>query len=116
MRQSGKGATRIRQRRTAPPQGRRGKRRDMGLGFSLKLAPGVRVRASSRGIRTSVGPRAARVHVGGGRSGFSTGVGPVGYYTSVSGSSRQRQRSTTGSVNRQLAATARQQAAQEKAA
>jgi hypothetical protein len=85
------------------------------MGFSVKLAPGVRVRASSRGIRTSVGPRAARIHVGGGRTGFSTGVGPVGYYTSVGGS-RQRPRTTTGSLNRQLAAVARQQAAQEKAA
>ena len=46
-------------------------RRDMG--FSVKIAPGVRVRASSRGIRTSIGPRAARLHVGGGRTGFSTG-------------------------------------------
>src|SRR4051794_11492352 len=55
----------------------------MGLGFSVRLAPGVRVRASSRGVRTSIGPRAARVHVGGGRAGFSTGVGPVSYYTSV---------------------------------
>lgn len=83
------------------------------MGFSVKLAPGVRVRASSRGIRTSVGPRAARIHVGSGRTGFSTGVGPVGYYTSVGGG-RTRSRSSTGSVNRQLAAVARQQAAQEK--
>jgi hypothetical protein len=84
------------------------------MGFSIRLAPGVRVRASSRGIRTSVGPRAARIHVGGGRTGFSTGVGPVGYYTSVGGS-RRRSRSSTGSVNRQLAASARQQAAVDKA-
>ncbi|MCW2677073.1 MAG: hypothetical protein JWR70_2113, partial [Modestobacter sp.] len=27
----------------------------MGLSFSVKLAPGVRVRASSRGVRTSIG-------------------------------------------------------------
>lgn len=85
------------------------------MGFSVKLAPGVRVRASSRGIRTSVGPRAARIHVGAGRTGFSTGAGPVGYYTSVGGSSRSRSRPTTGSVNRQLAAAARQQAAADKA-
>lgn len=83
------------------------------MGFSVKLAPGVRVRASSRGIRTSVGPRAARIHVGAGRTGFSTGAGPVGYYTNV-GSSRSRSRPSTGSVNRQLAAAARQQAAADK--
>ena len=34
------------------------------MGFSVKIAPGVRVRASSRGVRTSIGPRVARVHVG----------------------------------------------------
>lgn len=83
------------------------------MGFSVKLAPGVRVRASSRGIRTSIGPRAARIHVGAGRTGFSTGAGPVGYYTSVGGG-RSRSRSSTGSVNRQLAVAARQQAAEEK--
>ena len=30
----------------------------MGLSFSVKVAPSVRVRASSRGVRTSIGPRA----------------------------------------------------------
>jgi hypothetical protein len=67
----------------------------LGMGFSVKIAPGVRVRASSRGVRTSIGPRAARVHVGGGRTGFSTGLGPVSLYTS--GSSRRR---TAGSRGR----------------
>ncbi|MFI2651773.1 DUF4236 domain-containing protein [Micromonospora fulviviridis] len=38
------------------------------MGFSIRLAPGVRIRASSRGIRTSLGPRAARVHFGAGRT------------------------------------------------
>ena len=38
----------------------------MGMGMSVRLAPGVRVRVSSRGVRTSVGPRVARLHVGGG--------------------------------------------------
>jgi hypothetical protein len=38
------------------------------MGFSIKIAPGVRVRASSRGVRTSIGPRVARVHVGAGRA------------------------------------------------
>jgi hypothetical protein len=39
--------------------------------------PGVRVRVSSRRVRTSVGPRAARVHVGGSRTTISSGVRPV---------------------------------------
>jgi len=84
----------------------------MGLGFSVKLAPGLRVRASSRGVRTSIGPRAARVHVGAGRTGFSTGAGPVTYYTSLShaalGSQRQHgPRTGTATANRQLAAASR---------
>ena len=56
------------------------------MGFSVRIAPGVRVRASSRGMRTSIGPRAARIHVGSGRTGISTGVGPFGAYTSLGGS------------------------------
>lgn len=82
------------------------------MGFSVKVAPGVRVRASSRGVRTSLGPRVARVHLGAGRAGVSTGVGPVGYYTSIGGS-RQRAVST-GAVNRQVAAVARRQAHADK--
>ena len=86
------------------------------MGFSVKLAPGVRVRASSRGVRTSIGPRAARVHVGAGRTGFSTGVGPVGYYTSAGGSTRRSSGGGTAAANRQLVAAQRQAAAQDKAA
>jgi hypothetical protein len=75
----------------------------MGLGFSVKLAPGVRVRASSRGLRTSIGPRAARVHVGGGRTGFSTGAGPITLYSSLGGHSRSGgRRPSAGSYQRQL--------------
>jgi hypothetical protein len=88
------------------------------MGFSVKLAPGVRVRASSRGVRTSLGPRAARVHVGAGRTGFSSGVGPVGFYTSIGGShnrSRARAGGGTAAANRQLATAARAAAAEEKA-
>lgn len=88
--------------------------KDKALGFSVKLAPGVRVRASSRGVRTSLGPRVARVHVGGGRTGFSTGVGPVSYYTSGGGGRRRTSssaRTGTATANRQLAAATR---AQEK--
>jgi hypothetical protein len=82
----------------------------------VKLAPGVRVRASSRGLRTSVGPRAARVHFGSGRTGFSTGAGPVGYYTSVGGSRSRStggaRRTSTGASSRALAAAAKAQEAQ----
>jgi hypothetical protein len=79
------------------------------MGFSVKLAPGVRVRASSRGVRTSLGPRLARVHVGGGRTGFSTGVGPVSYYSGGGGGRRttSRPRTGTATANRQLAAATR---------
>src|ERR1700710_833417 len=76
------------------------------MGFSVRIAPGVRVRASSRGVRTSIGPRAARLHVGGGRTGFSTGMGPVSYYTSAGGGRRRAAgRPTAGSYQRQLTAT-----------
>jgi len=54
--------------------------------FSVRLAPGVRVSASSRGLRAHVGPRGARLHVGGGRAGVSTGAGPFTYYESLGGS------------------------------
>lgn len=83
------------------------------MGFSIKLAPGIRVRASSRGVRTSLGPRVARVHVGAGGTGISTGLGPVGYYTRVGGSSRGN---SSHRVNQSLAATSRQQANADKAA
>ena len=63
------------------------------MGFSVRIAPGVRVRASSRGMRASIGPRAARIHVGSGRPGISTGVGPFGAYQSLGGS---RSRSSSG--------------------
>jgi hypothetical protein len=58
--------------------------------LSFKLAPGVRVSASSRGVRARLGPRAARVHVGGGRTGVSTGAGPFTAYQSTGSSARPR--------------------------
>lgn len=69
----------------------------MGFGFSVKLAPGVRVRASSKGLRTSVGPRAARVHVGGGRTAISSSVGPLIWSGTVGGKRRRtpNRRATT---------------------
>jgi hypothetical protein len=60
----------------------------VGFGVSIKLAPGVRVRASSRGVRASVGPRIARVHTGTGRTTLSSGIGPFTSSTSVGGRRR----------------------------
>lgn len=51
--------------------------------FSVKLAPGIRLSASSRGLRAHVGPRSARLHVGGGQTGISTGAGPVSFYAPI---------------------------------
>jgi hypothetical protein len=99
----------------------------VGFGISIKLAPGVRVRASTRGVRASVGPRAARVHVGGGRTTVSSGVGPFtvsamggrrGASTTRSAVSRSRasggasggaQRVTLAQLERQARAAAREQ-------
>ncbi|HTR74172.1 MAG TPA: DUF4236 domain-containing protein [Solirubrobacterales bacterium] len=53
--------------------------------MSFKVAPGVRIRASSRGISAGVGPRAARVHVGTRGVGVSSGVGPVSGYAHLGG-------------------------------
>lgn len=50
---------------------------------SLRVMPGLRVSASSRGFRTHVGPRAARLHFGTGAPGVSTGAGPVSLYQSL---------------------------------
>ena len=89
------------------------------MGFSVKIAPGVRVRASSRGVRTSIGPRVARVHVGAGRTGLSTGAGPVGLYTAL-GRTRRRPASrgkspSIASLQRQAAAARKAEAAAQKA-
>ena len=53
--------------------------------MSFKVAPGVRIRASSRGISAGVGPRAARVHVGARGVGVSSGVGPFSTYSHLGG-------------------------------
>ena len=80
------------------------------MGFSVRIAPGVRVRASSRGMRASIGPRAARIHMGSGRTGISTGVGPFGAYTSLGGS-----RSRSSSSGRSSAYATPSPAAVQKA-
>src|SRR6478752_9020408 len=76
----------------------------MRLGVSIKLAPGVRVRASSRGVRTSIGPRAARVHVGAGRTRISTGAGPVTVSTAIGGGHRRTSNTTRSRTSSRAAA------------
>jgi hypothetical protein len=58
------------------------------MGLSFKVAPGVRIRGSSRGLSAGVGPRAARLHVGTRGVGVSSGVGPVSGYQHLGGGSR----------------------------
>ncbi len=86
------------------------------MGFSLKLAPGVRVRVSSHGVRAGIGPRVARVHVGTGRTGFSSGLGPFSVYGSVGGKRRHRSsgRPSGAALERQAAAARRAQAEADK--
>jgi hypothetical protein len=74
------------------------------MGFGFRLAPGVRISASSRGMRVGIGPRAARVHLGAGRPGISTGVGPFTAWTSLGGSTRRRPsgRTSVTAYERQL--------------
>ena len=64
------------------------------MGFYFKVAPGVRLKVSSRGVRAGVGPRVARVHVGSGRPGISTGIGPAGIYAPLTGRRRPTKRRT----------------------
>lgn len=86
------------------------------MGFSVRLAPGVRIRASSRGVRASFGPRVARIHVGTGRTGFSTGIGPISAYTSLSGGRRRNgPRASLGSYQGQSVTAARRSAAAQRA-
>lgn len=68
------------------------------MGMSFKVAPGVRIRASSRGISAGVGPRAARVHVGTRGVGVSSGIGPFSTYSHLGGgrSSAPTRRSSYG--------------------
>lgn len=88
----------------------------MGFGMSFKLAPGVRIRVSNRGVRTSVGPRAARVHIGGGRTGISSGVGPFTFYNSLGSTTPPRTAPLPGggSTRANLAELQRQAAAADR--
>ena len=95
------------------------------MGFSLKLAPGVRVRVSSHGVRAGIGPRVARVHVGTGRTGFSSGLGPLSVYGAVGGKRRRKSSHQSGgrssgrpsgaALERQAAAARRAQGEADKA-
>jgi hypothetical protein len=95
------------------------------MGFSLKLAPGVRVRVSSHGVRAGIGPRVARVHVGTGRTGFSSGLGPFSVYGAVGGNRRRKSSHQSGgrssgrpsgaALQRQAAAARRAQGEADKA-
>ena len=84
--------------------------------LSLKVAPGVRLSASSKGLRGHLGPRLARVHVGGGRTGVSTGVGPLTVYEPLSSTRKSRQGLTPKQAERlqQVEAAAQQFAQLEK--
>ena len=80
------------------------------MGFGLRIAPGVRVSATRRGLRTGIGPRVARVHVGSGPTGFSTGAGPFTYFTESGSPRRPGQASTSvAAYERQVRALQRQQ-------
>lgn len=67
----------------------------MGIGISLKIAPGVRIGASSRGIRASVGPRVARIHAGAGKTAVSSGFGPFSAATTIGNGHRKQAKSVT---------------------
>lgn len=73
------------------------------MGIYFRVAPGVRVRLTSSGVRTSIGPRSARVHIGGGyRPGVSTGAEPFTLYHSIGGS---RKRPSAAGSHRPVAAS-----------
>ena len=57
----------------------------MALGVGFRVAPGVRLRATRRGPRVSLGPRIARVHLGGGSPAVSAGKGPITVWSTLAG-------------------------------
>jgi hypothetical protein len=83
------------------------------MGLSFKVAPGVRIRASNRGLSAGVGPRAARVHVGTRGVGVSSGVGPISGYAHLGGGTRRSSgarggRATYGPTKAAIAARERE--------
>jgi len=59
---------------------------------SIRIAPGVRLSTTRRGVRAHVGPRGLRLHAGGGRPGVSTGAGPLTVYQRVGAANRRTTR------------------------
>lgn len=57
----------------------------MGYGVGFRVAPGLRLRATRRGPRVSIGPRIARMHLGGGQPAVSAGRGPITVWSTLSG-------------------------------
>ena len=57
----------------------------MGYGVGFRVAPGLRLRATRRGPRVSIGPRIARMHLGGGQPAVSAGRGPFTVWSTLSG-------------------------------
>ena len=78
------------------------------MGFYFKVAPGVRLKVSSRGVRAGVGPRVARIPVGNDRPGISTGIGPTGIYAPLTGSRRPTKRRTPAQRPTKTSAAAQQ--------
>lgn len=83
------------------------------MGLSFKVAPGVRIRASSRGLSARVGPRAARVHLGTRGVGVSSGVGPISGYSHLGGGTHRSSggrggRATYGPTKAAIAARERE--------
>ena len=77
----------------------------MPFGFGMRIMPGVRLQASTRGIGLGLGPRAARMNVGTRGVGVSSGVGP--FWASAS-TGVGRSRSRGGSVQPSLRAYERE--------
>jgi hypothetical protein len=89
------------------------------MGFSFKVAPGVRIRVSSKGVRTSPGPRSGQVRAGGGGNGSPAATGPGALYTSMDAARRsspdESNHSSVATTQRQVRAAEKAQQAQELA-
>jgi len=70
----------------------------MPIGFNVRIMPGVRLSASTRGIRAGFGPRIARVNVGTRGVGVSTGAGPFYASTRLSPRRKAGRRTATPSL------------------
>lgn len=75
----------------------------MGFGVSVGLAPGVRLRATSRGVRASVGSLAEGSHAGADDAGIRKGAGPISYALSADGPAGAQPASPLGSARPTLA-------------